>query len=547
MQYFIKQFEETVKSCWNNSAINDYKSTPITYGKLAEEIAVMHLLWKEAGLKTGDKISLNSSSCTNWGITFMAAVSGGYTACQLFHGFTPADTQKLTVHSESKILYTEKRFFNKMAFEEMPELIAAIDMKTMELLDSRGDFADIYSRRRDIYAEKFPDGLKPENIDYPQRDMEELCCLNYTSGSTGNPKGVMLTIRNMSANVDIVPQSCPYVKGEEYLSTLPFAHIFGLTFDLITPLCVGMHLTVLGMLPAPTILKDAMRTVRPRMAIMVPLVLGKMVDYAIGEFIHSKTGSQRLFDYKQHPEFCSAIRTILLSYLGGNIDLILTGGAAIPEELEQLLSVKLEMPVVTGYGMTECGPLIAIGNIKDYKLRSCGQIVKRMQARIESSDPCNKVGELLVKGEHVFAGYYKNKEADNAVFTEDGWFRTGDLGTLDNGNNLFLVGRCKSMLLSTNGQNVYPEEIEVKLNALPYIVESLIVQRGEKFVAIIVPNTELLAAHSVTTETLKNVMDKNIETLNSNIPAYAQISGYELQDEGFAKTPKGSIKRFMYS
>ena len=547
MQYFIKKFEQSIKQCWNLPAINDYKSTPITYGELAKEVEIMHILWKEAGLKEGDKISLNSRSCTNWGVTFMAATSGRYVACQLFHGFTPSDTQKLVNHSESKILYTEKGFFNKMNFEDMPELVAVIDMRSMELLAARGNFEDIYARRHELYAAKYPGGIIPENISYAEQEMDALCCLNYTSGSTGNPKGVMLTVRNISSNIEVIPTSCPYAQGEKYLSVLPFAHIFGLTFDLITPLCLGMHLTVLGMLPAPTILKDAMQIVRPKMAIMVPLVLSKMVDFAIGEFVHSKAGKARLADYKQHPEFCYALRTILLSYLGNNIELILTGGAAIPEELEHLLAVKLQLPLVTGYGMTECGPLIALGNHSVYKLKSCGEIVERMEGRIDSANPGSIVGELWVKGENVFAGYYKNPEADKEVFTEDGWFRTGDLGTLDKDNTLFLVGRCKSMLLSTNGQNVYPEEIEVKLNALPYITESLMVQRGEKFVALIVPNTELLAAHQVSTETLKCVMDKNIETLNNSIPAYAQISSYELQDEGFAKTPKGSIKRFMYS
>ena len=377
--------------------------------------------------------------------------------------------------------------------------------------------------------------------------MENLCCLNYTSGSTGNPKGVMLTMRNISSNIEVIPTRCPYTHGEKYLSMLPFAHIYGLTFDLITPLCMGMHLTVLGMLPAPTTLKDAMQAVRPKMAIMVPLVLSKMVEYAIGEFLHSKSGKARLANYKQHPEFCFALRTILLSYFGGNIELMTTGGAAIPEELEHLLSVKLQLPLVTAYGMTECGPLITVGNLATYKLKSCGELVDRIEARIDSANPENTVGELWVRGDNVFAGYYKNPEADKELFTEDGWFRTGDLGTMDKDNTLFLVGRCKSMLLSTNGQNVYPEEIEVKLNALPYITESLMVQRGEKFVALIVPDTELLAAPQVSTETFICVMEKNLETLNTSIPAYAQISSYELRDEAFAKTPKGSIKRFMYS
>ena len=547
MQSFVKKFEETIKVCSETPAINDYKGAPITYGEFARRIEMMHILWKEAGLQPGDKISLNSRSCTNWALTFMAATTGGYVACQLFHGFTPSDTQKLVNHSESRILYTEKGFFSSMNFDEMPELLAVVDMKNMEVLASRGKFAELNERREELFATKYPSGFDVQSVRYPELSFDAMCCLNYTSGSTGNPKGVMLTVRNISSNVETVPACCPYIRGDKYLSTLPFAHIFGLTFDLITPLCVGMHLTVLGMLPAPTILKDAMQLVRPKMAIMVPLVLSKMVDYAIGEFVHSKAGKARLADYKQHPEFCFALRTILLSYFGNNTELILTGGAAIPEDLEHLLAVKLQLPLITGYGMTECGPLISLGDKTRYKLKSCGEIVEHMQGRIDSENPATTVGELSVKGDNVFVGYYKNPEATNEVFTEDGWFRTGDLGTMDGDNTLFLVGRCKSMLLSTNGQNVYPEEIEVKLNAMLYVTESLMVQRGEKFVVLIVPNTELLAMHQVSTETLKSVMDKNIEALNASIPMYAQISGYELREEGFAKTPKGSIKRFMYS
>ena len=241
-----------------------------------------------------------------------------------------------------------------------------------------------------------------------------------------------------------------------------------------------------------------------------------------------------------------ALRTILLSYMGGNCEVIITGGAAIPEYIEDLLITKLQMPFVTGYGMTECGPLISLGHLGQYKLKSCGEIIERMEARIDSSDPHNMVGEVLVKGDNLLLGYYKNPEAESEVFTKDGWFRTGDLGTIDGDGTLFLVGRCKSMLLSSNGQNVYPEEIEVKMNALPYIAESIVVQRGEKFVALIVPNAEQLASEGVNAETYSVVMEKNIEALNKLIPAYSQISDFELRDEPFAKTPKGSIKRYLY-
>lgn len=546
MQNFIEKFETTIKQCWDFPALTDYKSETFSYSQIAKEIATMHLVWKAAGIQQGDKISLNARSCANWAKVFMAVTGAGNVAVQLFNGFTPADAQKFTHHSDSRILFTEKAIFGGMDFEAMPHLLAVFDIKNFELLASRGNFAAIHERGEELFNEAFPEGLTPENINYTKLGLDELCCINYTSGSTGNPKGVMLTVRNISSNIEMIPQHFPYRRGDNYLSVLPFAHIFGLLYDMIACLCTGLHLTILGLPPAPSILKDAMQAVKPRVIMMVPLVLSKMAEFSIGEFVYSRTGKARLADHENHPEFCHALRTIMLSYLGGECEVIVTGGAAIPEDLEQLLITKLDMPLVTGYGMTECAPTISLGHLGHYKLRSCGEIVERMQARINSADQRNTVGELWVKGENTFIGYYKNPEADREVFTEDGWFRTGDLGTIDDENTLFLVGRCKSMLLASNGQNVYPEEIEVKLNVLPYIAESIIVQRGEKFTALIVPNADQLTNDGVSAETLGSIMAKNIETLNRQIPSYSQISDYELRTEPFAKTPKGSIKRFMY-
>ena len=546
MQNFIEKFETTIKQCWDSPALTDYKSETFSYSQIAKEIATMHLVWKAAGIQQGDKISLNARSCANWAKVFMAVTGAGNVAVQLFNGFTPADAQKFTHHSDSRILFTEKAIFGGMDFEAMPHLLAVFDIKNFELLASRGNFAAIHERGEELFNEAFPEGLTPENINYTKLGLDELCCINYTSGSTGNPKGVMLTVRNISSNIEMIPLHFPYRRSDNYLSVLPFAHIFGLLYDMIACLCTGLHLTILGLPPAPSILKEAMQAVKPRVIMMVPLVLSKMAEFSIGEFVHSRTGKARLADHKNHPEFCHALRTIMLSYLGGECEVIVTGGAAIPEDLEQLLITKLDMPLVTGYGMTECAPTISLGHLGHYKLRSCGEIVERMQARINSADQRNTVGELWVKGDNTFIGYYKNPEADREVFTEDGWFRTGDLGTIDEENTLFLVGRCKSMLLASNGQNVYPEEIEVKLNVLPYIAESIIVQRGEKFTALIVPNADQLTNDGVSAETLGSIMAKNIETLNRQIPSYSQISDYELRTEPFAKTPKGSIKRFMY-
>lgn len=543
MQYFIKTFEETIKNCWEKPALNDYKSEVITYGELAKKIETLHLIWKAAGLKDGDKISLNARSCANWATLFMAITSGGYVSCQIFNGFTSADTQNMVNHSDTKILFTEKAIFEGMNFDEMPQLIAAIDMKSMELLASRNNFANIYEKADELFATVHTNGWSSTDVKYKNREMDDLCCINYTSGSTGNPKGVMLTVRNISSNVDLIPRYFPYKRGDNYLSILPFAHIFGMLYDMTTCLCIGMQLTVLCMPPAPSILKDAMQQIAPRVVMMVPLVLKKMTEHATSEIESNKNP---VID-KESDEYYSILREKVLKNLGGKVELIVTGGAALPEKLEKLLIEKLQLPLVTGYGMTECAPTITLGQLGKYKLKSCGILVDCMQIKIDSADPYNTIGEVLVKGSNTFAGYYKNPEADKEVFTEDGWFRTGDLGTIDKENNLFLVGRNKSMLLGSNGENVYPEEIEVKLNVLPYISESLIVQRGEKFIALIVPNFDLLATENITDDKLKEIMTTNIEKLNNSIPAFSQVSDYELQESAFAKTPKGSIKRFKYA
>lgn len=547
MEYFIKTFENTVRKCWDRPALDEYRSSSITYGQLAVDIETLQLCFKACGLGYGDKIAINARSSANWIKTFMAAVSGGYVAVELFNGYTARDAQALVHHSDSRILFTEKAIFKDMDFETMPEILGAIDLHSGELLASRGNFAEIYADRANLFRAAHPDGFHADDVHYDDRPMDELCAIMYTSGSTGFPKGVMLTVRNFSANIDMIPSHCPYHEGDNYVSVLPYAHIFGLTFDGIAPLCFGMHLVVLFVPPVPSNLKPALREFRPRVFFAVPLILRKMIDDTIGEFINSKSGKAKLENYGQNPDFCAALRTIFMEGMGGNIEEFVTGGAAIPDRIEQLLAVKLRTPFVTGYGMTECAPLISVGHLGNYKLKSVGEYVREhVDVRFDSADPEHVAGELLVKGDVVFSGYYKNEEATKAAFTDDGWFHTGDLGTMDRDGTLFLVGRCKSMLLSSNGQNIYPEEIEVVLNNMPFVSESLVVSRNEKLVALIVPDQNALADAGTDAESLAQIMDANIVALNKIIPAYSSVSSYEIRYEPFEKTPKGSIKRFLY-
>lgn len=542
---FILTFENSVKECWNKQALDDYNSCSVTYGELAADIEKLVLCWKAAGLKKGDKIVINAKSSSNWAKVFLAAQVGGFVAVQIFNGFTPDDTTALVNHSDARLLYTEKPIFDKMNFDALPNLIGAIDNKNWELLASRGDFADTHLKREALFNEAHPQGLKPEDISYEAGSLDDLAAIMYTSGSTGNPKGVMLTNRNLSANIYLIPKHFPYRREDNYVSVLPYAHIFGMVYDMLAPLCFGMHLIVLCIPPVPANLKPALRKYKPYVFFAVPLILTKLLEDSIGEFIHSKSGAAKLEDYKNNPDFCEALETIFLKALGGNVGLFVTGGAAIPEHLEKLMVEKLKLPFVTGYGMTEAAPTICLGHLGAYKLKECGEIAEEgVDLKINSADPEHIPGEILIRGNVVFKGYYKNEAATAAAFTEDGWFRTGDLATIDKDDSVFIVGRCKSMILSTNGQNIFPEEIEVVLNALTYVGESLIVSRGGKLVALIVPDANLTG--DLDAAALKNVMDANITALNKKIPAYSQVSSYELRFEPFSKTPKGSIRRFMY-
>lgn len=545
---FLKVFEKSAKECWDKPAITEFDKPGLTYGGLVSEIEKNLLFWKEAGLRPGDKIALNARSSAAWGITFFSTQAGGFVAVQLFNGFTPTDAQGLVDHSESRLLYTEKSIFSKMDFEAMPALLAAIDLYSGELLASRGNFAECYARRDAIFAAAHPAGLREADVRFADRKLDDLAAIMYTSGSTGNPKGVMISVRNFSSNVQLIPIHFPYHRKDSYVSVLPYAHIFGLVYDLITPLCYGLTLCILYVPPVPANLKPALRQYKPRVFFAVPLIINKLIDESIGEFIRSKSGAAKLADYRNHPDFCEALHDIFMRALGGGCELLITGGAAMPESLERLMLEQLQVPFVTGYGMTECAPTITLGHKETYVMKECGEPVPEgIELKIDSEDPRNIAGEVLVRGHVVFQGYYKNEAATQAVFTNDGWFRTGDLGTQDELGRVFLVGRCKSMILSSNGQNIYPEEIEVVLNQLPYVAESLIVDRDKKLVALIVPNYKLAEEQGVSAEQLQTIMDDNLVELNKKIPAYSAISSYALLTDPFEKTPKGSIRRFIYA
>ena len=543
---FIKLFENSVREGWDRPALSDFRKSTITYRELAERIETLDLIWKKAGLKRGDKIAINTRPCALGASLYYAAVCKGYVAVELYNAFVPADTERLVDHSDSRILYTEKRIFDAMDFARMPQVLCVIDCATGEILASRDGVDRLYAAGGALFAERYPDGMKASDFHVIDADLDEVCAILYTSGSTGNPKGVMLTYRNDTANVQAIAPGFPFRRGENYLSLLPHAHSFGLMCDVVIPLALGMHVTVLGMPPIPMTVRDALMEVRPRVFYGVPLIFVKLVEYILGPEIHSEEGRKKFEDYEHHPEYCKMLYDKLMRETGGKIEAFVTGGSAIPSEVETLLVYKLKVPFVTGYGLTELAPIVSYGKVGKYIPKSCGEYLPEvMELRIDSPDPAKIAGELYVKGDVVFCGYYKNPEATAEVL-RDGWFRTGDIGMVDRYNNVFLLGRCKNIILTDNGQNVYPEEIEVILNELPYVAESIVLQRGHRTVALIVPEMDALDRAGISAEGLDAVMRQNIAYLNSRLPAYSAVNDYELRFEPFSKTPKGSIRRFMY-
>ena len=544
---FIKLFEGAVRGSWERPALSDFRKSTITYRELAEKIETLDLIWKKAGIKPGDKIAINCKSSAMGVTVFMAAVSKGYVAVHLYNAFTPADTQRLVNHSDSKILYTEKRTFDAMDFEQMPEVLCVIDAATGDVLASRAGVGELYADGARILAAQYPAGLQPADFKVVDPDFDEVCAILYTSGSTGNPKGVMLTYRNYTANVQAIRPGFPFYEGEDYLSLLPHAHSFGLTCDVVIPMTMGMHVTVLGVPPIPMNVHEALMEVKPRIFFGVPLIFVKFAEYILGSEIHSAEGKEKLADYEHNADYCRMLHDKLMSAMGGRIEVFCTGGSAIPAEVESLLVYKLKVPFMTGYGLTELGPIASYGKVGKYIPKSCGEwLPEILEYHIESPDQQNIAGELSVKGDVVFKGYYKNPEATAAVLSEDGWFRTGDIGTIDANGNIFLLGRCKNMILAENGQNVYPEEIEVILNELPYVAESIVLQREHRIAALIVPNLDALDKAGIGADGLDAIMKQNIVCLNGKLPGYSAVNDYELRFEPFAKTPKGSIRRFMY-
>ncbi len=547
---FIKLYEHSFRDNWELPCYTDYgEDQSYTYGEVAQEIAKLHLIFKYCNLRRGNKIAIIGKNNAHWCITFMAAISYGAIVVPILQDFNPNDVHHIVNHSESVFLFTSDSIWEHLEEEHLSEIRAVFSLTDFRCLHQRDGETIIRFVKHldDEMLKNYPEGFQKEDVTYTTLSNDKIMMLNYTSGTTGFSKGVMLTGNNLAGNVTFGIRTGLLKKGENVLSFLPLAHAYGCAFDFLTATAVGTHITLLGKVPSPKILMKAFEEVKPNLIITVPLVIEKIYKNVILPTINKRTMKWALNIPLLDGQIYSQIRKKLIDALGGRFKEVIIGGAAMNPEVEEFFH-KIKFPFTIGYGMTECAPLISYSPWNEFVPNSSGKVLDIMEARIYKENPRVEVGEIQVRGENVMAGYYKNPDATKEVFTEDGWLRTGDLGSLDEDGNLYIRGRSKTMILSSNGQNIFPEEIEAKLNNLPFVLESLIIERNKKLVALVYADYEALDSLGLNnSENLKAIMDENLKTLNNNVAAYERVYQIQLYPTEFEKTPKRSIKRYLYN
>ena len=547
---FIKIYEESFKENWALPALTDYgKSKTFTFGDVATEIARIHLLFHECQVRRGDKIALIGKDSSRWCIAYMAVVTYGAIIVPILQDFNPNDVHHIINHSESVFLFVSDRIWDSLEEDKIEEVRGVFSLSDYRCLHQR-DGENIQKLMKSLdekMTEKYPDGFTQEDIKYAELDNDKVVEINYTSGTTGFSKGVMLTGNNLAGNVTYARTLDLLFRGERELCFLPLAHAYSCAFNLLVPMAFGVHVYLLGKVPSPKILLKAFEEVKPNLILMVPLILEKIYKKVILPQLNKRTLKLALNIPLLDSRIYAQIRKHLVDALGGRFREVIVGGAAMNQEVTDFL-YKIKFPFTIGYGMTECGPLISYDHNNEYVPGSCGQILKGiMKVRIASEDPYNKVGEIQVSGENVMKGYYKNDEATQNVFTEDGWLRTGDLGTIDHDNRIFIRGRSKTMILGASGQNIYPEEIESKLNNLPFVMESLVVEKNGKLIGMVYPDYDTVDSTGISHTDLPVIMEQNRIELNKLLAPYETISEIQLYPTEFEKTPKKSIKRYLYS
>ena len=542
---FIKIYEDSFKNNWQLPALTDYKvDSTYTYGELAREIARLHILFSELNIEKGDKIALISKNHSSWSILFMATITYGAVIVPILHEFNSESMEHIVDHSDSKLLFVNDPIWEKIDKENID--IPVFNLPAFNLISStNNDINKVIDSIDSLFSKKYSKGFTQEDIKYNYVDNNEVVCINYTSGTTGFSKGVMITANNFAGNIIYAGKLDLLFRGERTLAFLPMAHVYGCAFDFLYALSAGAHITLLGIAPTPQNLINAFKEVKPNIIITVPLIFEKIYKKKILPVINQPVMKFLLRIEGINKLILNKLKKSLITALGGNFREVVIGGAALNAEVEAFF-YKIGFPFSVGYGMTECAPLISFDKHNDFVPTSCGSVLEDiMEARIDSPNSEAIAGEIQVRGENVMKGYYKNSEATEATFTDDGWLKTGDLGVMRD-SRLFIKGRIKTMLLSANGQNIYPEEIESRLNNLPYISECLVVLREFKLVALVYPDKEAMRLDSITNEQLIKIMETNKGILNKSVALYERLSAIEIVEKEFEKTPKKSIKRYLY-
>ncbi len=544
---FIAFVEESIKKHWNLDALTDYKGATLQYKDVARKIEKLHILLAESGIKPGDKVAVCGRNSSHWGVAFLAILTYGAVAVPILHEFKADNIHNIVNHSEARLLFVGDVVWESLNEAEMPLLEGIILMTDFTLLVCRSKQLE-YAREHlnELFGKKFPRNFRREHVSYRRDNPEELAVINYTSGTTSFSKGVMLPYRSLWANTQFAFDVLTLKPGDRIVSMLPMAHMYGLAFEFLYEVACGCHVFFLTRMPSPKIIFQAFADVKPHIVIAVPLIIEKIIKKNVLPKLETLKMKVLLKVPIINDKIKATVREQMIQGFGGNFYEVIIGGAAFNQEVEKLLK-SIDFPYTVGYGMTECGPIICYEDWKRFKPGSCGKAAPRMEVRIDSPDPQNIVGEILTRGDNVMLGYYKNPEATAQILDADGWLHTGDLGVMDEEGNVTIKGRSKNMLLGPSGQNIYPEEIEEKLNNLPFVAECIVIQQNDnKLVALIYPDFEDAYSQGMSDSDIEAVMEENRTTLNAELPAYSQISRIKIYPEEFEKTPKKSIKRFLY-
>ena len=542
-----KIFEAAFKKHWDRPAISNYQGVTLHYRDVARRIEKLHIMFEECGLKKGDKVALCSRNQANWAVAFLASMTYGAVPVPLLHEFKSSNIHHLVNHSEAKILFVDDVIWEGLTETEMPDVHAIIQVNAFKLLYAAEDcIRSAREHLNELFGRKYPNAFTPESINYYEDSAEELAIINYTSGTSGFSKGVMIPYRAIFSNMEFAKKVLPGMDHtRNIVSMLPSAHMYGLMFELLYELSVGAHVHFLSRVPSPKIIMQAMSEVKPYLVIAVPLVIEKIYKSKVKPILE-KEGVRVLMKLPVLSQMVmNKIREELVNAFGGEFYQVIIGGAAFNKEVEAFFK-KIGFPVTVGYGMTECAPIITYDDWNVEKLYSCGKAAPNLEIRIDSSDPANVPGEILVRGANVFLGYFKNDDATDSVFTDDGWFKTGDMGVIDEDGCLFIKGRTKCMILGPSGQNIYPEEVETVINSQPYVVDSLVVEDNGGLTALIYPDFAQGAKDGMNQDVFIKFMEDTLPELNKELPNYAKLKKIEIMSEDFERTPKKSIKRYLY-